>query len=56
MLFSDLSSWDLLFFVIAFGVILYLIINAPNDSESNKKCGPTKPFSEKVIVDKSKKV
>jgi hypothetical protein len=56
MLFSDLSLGDILFFVIAFCVILYLIINAPNDSESHKECGSSKAISEKFKVDKSKKV
>jgi hypothetical protein len=55
MIFSDMPLWEVLFFVIVFGIILYLIINAPVESESTKTCGPTKAISEKLIVDKSKK-
>ena len=42
MIFHDLSLWEVLFFVVAFGVILYLILNAPAEHELAKTCGPTK--------------
>lgn len=56
MLFSDMSLLEVLFFVIAFGVIFYLIINAPTDSESHKECGSSKAIPERFKIDKSKKV
>lgn len=43
MLLWDLCWWQIVVDMTFFGIIVYLIINAPISTDSTKKCDPIKP-------------
>ena len=53
MLFWELSWWEIIVFVIEFGVIVYLIIKAPSSPDLTKKYTSSESTSSSCSSDKS---
>jgi hypothetical protein len=51
--FWELSWWEIIVFVVEFGVIVYLIIKAPSSPDSTKKYTSSESSSSKCSSNKS---